>query len=315
MRASCAGWLRAVIVLLVLGHCSATLRADDDEPAPPARESVVPEADPARAPRLAERDALWNEARELLSKGDAAGAEASARDALSIEQDVLRNDDPELISTLKLIAECQEAQAAWDRAKSTRDDILQRTTAAYGESDYRVVDAQLELQQLARLQELTAEQRRELQDGTSLLTRVSQLEQEARYSEAIPLATQVLETHRNLLGTQNPEYLDSLVSLASLYDSQGDDARAESLYREALEIERTVLRERHPVYASTLHNLATLYEDQADYARAELLYREALEIRKAVLGKRHPDYAISLNDLGAMYCAQGDYQPVEKPPA
>jgi CHAT domain-containing protein len=102
-----------------------------------------------------------------------------------------------------------------------------------------------------------------------------------------------------------------LSKLASVYDAQGEYAKAEPLYKQALEIRRRVLGEKHPNFAASLNNLATLYQAQGDLAKAEPLYKQALEIHRQVLGEKHPNYATSLNNLAALYRARGDNAKAE----
>jgi tetratricopeptide (TPR) repeat protein len=312
------GYVAAVLCGLVLtAQCCA---GGDDQPAPSAETTPTPPgaeaapaspADPLRAERLAECDRLSDEAMGLYRDGDYAAAEERARDILAIEQDVLGDDDPELIGTLDFIAACQTAREAWDEARRTYEQIVERSIAVYGAEDYRVVDARLAREEVALLQALTPAQRAELSESDALIREVVQLNGEGRYAEATTPAERALQIRRNLLGEWHPAYARSLNNLAVLHNAQADYARAEPLYRQASEIWKAALGERHPHYAASLNNLALLYDDQGDYARAEPLYRQASEIWKDALGERHPHYAASLNNLAFLYFDQGDYARAE----
>ncbi len=301
-----------VILLFATGAELRPRRACADQEAPP----VAPEASAAndaesRKKRLAERDRVWDEAQELLAKGDLAAAEDRARAVLAIEQEVLGDADSELISTLEVIAQCQEARQAWQEATATRQEIIQRAVTAFGETDYRVVDARIDAQHLVRLQQLTAEQRRELAEADSLHKKLIALHEEGHYAEAIELGERVLDARRRILGDRHRDTANSLYLLALLKLALGDYARAQSLFDEALAIQKETLGELHPDYALTLNNLAYLYQAKDNYTRAESLYRQALAIRKELLGESHPDYAASLHNLASLLQAKGDFAQAE----
>jgi tetratricopeptide (TPR) repeat protein len=85
------------------------------------------------------------------------------------------------------------------------------------------------------------------------------LSQRGQFADAVPLAQQVVEIHKQVLGETHPHYATSLNNLAELHKSQGDYAKAEPLCRQALEIDKRALGESHPNYAASLNNLAVLY--------------------------------------------------------
>ena len=60
------------------------------------------------------------------------------------------------------------------------------------------------------------------------------------------------------LGPDHPDVATSLNDLASLYDTQGDYAKAEPLYKRSLSIWEKALGPDHPDVATSLNNLAEL---------------------------------------------------------
>jgi CHAT domain-containing protein/Tfp pilus assembly protein PilF len=175
----------------------------------------------------------------------------------------------------------------------------------------------LRLQQLERtsLFELTQEERW-LQEASKLTSRGVELQGASHFRDALEPLTLAAEFYQKLypkathpLGHRN--LAESLTKLASVYDAQGEYAKAEPLYKQALEIYRHVLGEKHPNFGATLNNLASLYQSQGDYAKAEPLYKQSLEIYRQVLGEKHPDFATSLNNLAALYRSHGDYAKAE----
>ena len=146
----------------------------------------------------------------------------------------------------------------------------------------------------------------QLAEADRLNQQVIQLNQQGRYSEAIPLAQQALAIRETALGENHPDVATSLNNLAELYRAQGNYAAAEPLYQRSLSIRETALGETHPDVAQSLNNLALLYQAQGNYAAAELLYQRSLSIRETALGENHPDVATSLNNLAGLYQVQGN---------
>jgi tetratricopeptide (TPR) repeat protein len=140
-----------------------------------------------------------------------------------------------------------------------------------------------------------------------LQAEVEELHQQGRYSEAIPLATRVLETEEKTLGPEHPDVARSLDNLASLHQATGDYAQAVLLYERSLAIQENALAPEEGI-ATALSNLAAVYQDAGQYRRAQPLYERSLAIREAVLGPEHPEVATTLDHLAGVYESQGDYQ-------
>ena len=113
------------------------------------------------------------------------------------------------------------------------------------------------------------------------------------------------------MGVSHPHYAGILNNLGSLYQSEGDYARAEEHYRRALEVKNKSVGEMHPDCLTSLNNLAMLYHRQGDAVQAENLYLKALQISKQHLEKEDPRCAAVLNNLSALYESQGDYARAE----
>jgi CHAT domain-containing protein len=144
-----------------------------------------------------------------------------------------------------------------------------------------------------------------------LSQQVTQLYNQGRFSEAVPLAQQALSIAEKALGSEHLTVANNLNELALLYDSQGLYAQAEPLYQRALSIVEKALGAEHPNVAAGLNNLAVLYDSQGFYAKAEPLHQRALSIVEKALGAEHPNVATSLNNLAELYRAQGLYAQAE----
>jgi tetratricopeptide (TPR) repeat protein len=70
---------------------------------------------------------------------------------------------------------------------------------------------------------------------------IAELKNQGEYTEAIPLAEQLLTQERQTHGDQYPETVASINTLAALYEEAREYVKAEPLLKEVLEI-----REKNP---------------------------------------------------------------------
>ena len=136
-------------------------------------------------------------------------------------------------------------------------------------------------------------------DAAGLNEQATQLYNQGRYSEAIPLAQRELAIREKTLGPDHPDVAQSLNLLANLYDAQGNYADAEFLYQRSLAIREKSLGPDHPLVADALNNLANLYTKQGRLADAERLYKRSLAIYEKTLDPDHHVVARSLRILRA----------------
>ena len=144
---------------------------------------------------------------------------------------------------------------------------------------------------------------------------IAELSRAGKYSQAIPLAQQLLADLEKARGPSDADVAAALNNLAMLYGSQGQDADAEPLYRRAIAILEKVRGLDSSEIAPELNNLAALYQRQLRYADAETLFKRALAIREKALGRDHPDLGQSLNNLATNYEKQerhADSEPLFK---
>lgn len=152
---------------------------------------------------------------------------------------------------------------------------------------------------------------RTLNEAEQLFQQSTQLFQQARFAEALPLVERLVQILKHRLGETHPAFATALHNLAILHKSLGNYTQAEPLHLRALHIRQQVLGEQHPDVAQSLNTLADLYESQGKYSQVEALYQRALKIREQVLGQNHPDLAITLNNLAGFYERQGNYTQAE----
>jgi len=132
------------------------------------------------------------------------------------------------------------------------------------------------------------------------------------YKESEPLARKALEIRENLLGLEDLEVAQSLMSLAWLFERQGKYPEAEQCTRRSLEIREKKLGSDHPDTAKSLYLLGRLYFRQVKYEEAVSLHARALEILEKAFGPNHPDVAEILNDLGSLSYYQSQFDEAEQ---
>src|SRR5260370_25413500 len=108
-------------------------------------------------------------------------------------------------------------------------------------------------------------------DPNALNQQVSQLIEQGKYQEAIPIAERAVEVSKRVRGPEHPDTALSLNNLGALYKVMGAYTKADPLYQESLRIRQKVLGSEHPNTAPSLNNLAVLYRDMGEYAKAEPL--------------------------------------------
>jgi tetratricopeptide (TPR) repeat protein len=140
-----------------------------------------------------------------------------------------------------------------------------------------------------------------LVEVTALNQQITQLYQQGKYSEAVPLAERALAIRQASLGSDHVEVAQSLTNLGMLYATLGRSGDAEPLFKRSLAIYEKAFGPNHPDVSAALSNLANLYQSQGRYADAEASYKRSLAIGEKVLGPEHPNFAASLNNLGVLY--------------
>jgi len=127
------------------------------------------------------------------------------------------------------------------------------------------------------------------------------------YKDAEVMYQNSLALKEKMLGIDNPNLAQSLNNLGSLYETQGDFARAEPFYRRAMEISEKSGSES-PEFSRAVNGLALVYRMKGNYADAEKLYRQLLAKDQQSAG---PDSAAVASDKDklAELCALQNKQP------
>jgi CHAT domain-containing protein/Flp pilus assembly protein TadD len=151
-----------------------------------------------------------------------------------------------------------------------------------------------------------------LEKPEDLDQKVFELYDQRRYNEAITLSERALEIRKQLLGYDHSDVATNLITLATLYESQGQYDKAEQLYTEALSLRRRLFGERHMDVAMSISRLAGLYESKGQYDESEKLYLEALRLGESLSNDQDLNLAVIRNNLAILYDRQGRYKDSEK---
>ena len=122
-------------------------------------------------------------------------------------------------------------------------------------------------------------------DPDALNQQVSQLIEQGKYREAIPIAERAVGVSKRALGPEHRETADALNNLGFLFQRIGDYAKAEPPYQEALRIRRKVLGPEDPDTATCLDNLAYFEFDLGRIDEATAFARQGSATELTILSK------------------------------
>ncbi|NBU11591.1 MAG: CHAT domain-containing protein, partial [Proteobacteria bacterium] len=148
-------------------------------------------------------------------------------------------------------------------------------------------------------------------EAEGLAKKLTELRQQNKYTEAVPVARHILDLVEKANGPSHTKTAFAVNDLATLYQIIGDYPRAEPLFQRSLRICELAFGPEHPNTATSLNNLARLHVAMSDYAKAEPLYRRSVQINEKALGPEHPNTATSLNNLATLYFKLSDYPKAE----
>ena len=229
---------------------------------------------------------LYGLGNELARSGRAADAEGVLREALGLQQRLVKGANADTARTLQALAwsiserDLNEAIPVMQRAVS-----MQRTL--WGAEPYPDYAAAV--------------------NDLGLLYR-----DKGDYDQSERLLRESLAMERRLLGDKHPELALSLNNLALVLRRKGDLAGAEATYRQALAMQRELLGNAHPDVANTLNNLAFVVYDRGDVGGALKAEGDSLEIYRQLFPHDNPDVARIMNRIGYWYIERRDYTTADR---
>lgn len=217
----------------------------------------------------------------LYSHGFYPQSLAFQQQALTIREEVLGRDHPDVAESLNAIAMLSRVQNDFEQAERCHLQALAIRENTLGPEHPATVESLNNLGVLYRNQ--------------------------GKYKQAKPLFQQALSIRERLLGIEHPHTLITLLNLATLYSAQRDYEQAEQILKQALATSERVLTANDPLIAYNLNLLARLSFERGNHEQAEKLWLRSITILEKTYGREHPAIAESLNELAKVYFAQGDY--------
>ena len=126
-----------------------------------------------------------------------------------------------------------------------------------------------------------------------------------RFEDAEREIRLALDTRKQRLGENSPEFAESLEDLASLYQARASYDEADRLSAQALGLRRHLLGDRNPLIADTLLDRATILKMKGDFPAALAAANESLAIRQSIFGRNSNEVANVLEEVG-LITAQTD---------
>jgi serine/threonine-protein kinase len=133
-----------------------------------------------------------------------------------------------------------------------------------------------------------------------------------KLADAEDLVNQALDLELEFLGRGDPETLNTLGALASIYRFQGRYELAERAFREVLERRRSLENPDITALTADMLQVADLIRTQeGDLQEAEALAREAVTVLHDGSGYGHRNFVWGLTGLAVIREAQGDLEEAE----
>ncbi|GJM23985.1 MAG: hypothetical protein DHS20C16_04000 [Phycisphaerae bacterium] len=255
-------------------------------------------------------------------------AESHLSKSLGLATEILGDNDPGFLQTLRSFAMLRIDQGKYDEAQELCERALRLSTSesAPGSSEYAanltvlasLLRAQGKLDEASDAFSKVVELRRSIgsgrdpQLGTALNNLASVAHARARYEEAEALYQGALKIQFENFGETHPEYVTTINNLGLLRWERGDYDGAAAMFDKVTQLQRSLFDDQHPLVAASLNNLGLLRKAQHQFDDALRLLNEALDIQRAALAPDHPDLAQTMNNLGGLYYAKGKFQRAEE---
>ena len=218
--------------------------------------------------------------------GDYSDAERIAREVLKRRQQTLKENHPDVLRSMHLLATILEVEGRYEEAEATFQQVLRMREELLTRKHPNT------LQSLSRLASL-------------LLIR-------GKYQAAHDMQKKAFEGFSEVLGKEHPQTLECQAGLILILLSQGKAGEAEEMSRRSIHHQEEVLGKNHPSVLASKDNLAWVLQDQRKYTEAEALYQQTLKEREEMLGKKHPDTLTSLSNLADVLWGQHKYTDADE---
>ncbi|PWI13584.1 hypothetical protein DI272_05100 [Streptomyces sp. Act143] len=129
------------------------------------------------------------------------------------------------------------------------------------------------------------------------------------YADARPLALDVLERRRRLLGDDHPDTLAGANGLAGTFGALGAHEEARRLYEDIFQRRRRVLGDDHPDTLVSANCLGTALSALSEYEAARRLLQDVLGHSRRTLGEDHPRTLVAAADLATVLTSLKAHEP------
>ncbi len=272
-------------------------------------------------------EVLYKAGYYLWERSQFTEAEPLLRNALTIREKLLGEDNLDVAQTLNLLGviyvdegQLAQAELLLQRALIIREKFLGQEDPKVAETlhdlglvsqeEGKVFQAQVLLERAVAIREkmLGRENEETTRSIASLAGVYCTL---AKFDQAAQLAQEALAINKKILGYDHPETVHSLVSLASVRSFQANHSEAEALYRQALAICEKLFGRDHLQTALTLRSLAIEVFDQGKLIQSQAHAKRALSIIEKTLGSKNQYAAKCREILAWIFVAQHNYHKAE----
>ena len=228
-----------------------------------------------------------------------------------------------LFFTLDALAQLYFVKERWKEAEELARQVIELSRQTSGELDPFTLAANRHLAEIyeteGRLTEAEPILKQMIEDARQNATAGPQLlplalRDEAfivvargQYRQAEPLLKEALDLSRTL-GEDRSETADSLLALALLYRTEGDNARAEPLLRKAAGIYE---KYNDPCLAHALQELGLIAVSEGKYAIAKQNILRSISLYQNFLGQDHVNVAFAQVGLAEAYLGERNYREAQ----
>jgi CHAT domain-containing protein/tetratricopeptide (TPR) repeat protein len=146
----------------------------------------------------------------------------------------------------------------------------------------------------------------------ALRARATELYEQGRYTEAVPLAEQYAESIKAQSGEDSGDYASALSDLGLVLTDVERYTEAEGIIRRAISLLEDNFGPDDRQVARAINNLANLLLATNRLAEAEPLMRRSIQILEDTFGPEHQEVAVSLNSLAILLRKSGRLDEAEQ---
>ncbi len=128
------------------------------------------------------------------------------------------------------------------------------------------------------------------------------------FSNALEYGQMAVDIAEKALEDDYSDYINSVYSLAKVYDEMSNPIKSLTLYEKALDLSRDYFGENSADVADCYLNIGGIYEVLGNYSKALAYNKNALTRYKLNYGEKHNRVASCYNNIGNLLESLGDYE-------